>query len=104
MTMNTDDEGQAVTDVDWLRSAMAGLGPDARRRMASAWAHSQRFRRVANRYPRRVAEAYGGDLARASGDSDDQVAANVAEWERAHGMFSGDWRATGTAEGRGEDP
>jgi hypothetical protein len=27
--------------------------------------HAERFREVSNRYPRRVAEAYGGDLARA---------------------------------------
>jgi hypothetical protein len=33
---------------------------------APAVAHALRFRKVADFYPRRVAEAYGGDLARAS--------------------------------------
>jgi hypothetical protein len=39
--------------------------------------HAERFRRVSNRYPRRVAEAYGGDLERAIADSDEQVAATT---------------------------
>jgi hypothetical protein len=34
-----------------------------------ATGHSARFRRVANRYPRRVAEAYGGDIEAAAADS-----------------------------------
>ena len=50
-------------------------------------AHSLRFRQVSNRYPRRVAEAYGGDIARAAADSDEQVAATVAAWERGHGLL-----------------
>jgi hypothetical protein len=62
--------------------------------------HSDRFRRVSNRYPRRVAEAYGGDLRRAAGDTDEQVAATVAEWERANGLEVADWPAIGRAEGR----
>jgi hypothetical protein len=44
--------------------------------------HSERLRKVANRYPRRVAETYDGDLARAASDTDEQVAAEVAAWER----------------------
>ncbi|MBA3402795.1 MAG: hypothetical protein H0U05_12520 [Actinobacteria bacterium] len=48
--------------------------------------HSERFRKVANRYPRQVAEAYGLDLARAMADSDEQVAAIVAEWARRVGV------------------
>ncbi len=44
----------------------------------------KRFRQVANRYPRRVAEAYGGTK-RAMRETDEQVAATVAEWEREPG-------------------
>jgi hypothetical protein len=60
--------------------------------------HSQRFRKVSNRYPRRVAEAYGLDLERAAADSDEQVAATVADWERAHGVEPRDWLAIGRDE------
>lgn len=62
--------------------------------------HAERFRRVSDRYPRRVSEAYGGDLQRAMADSDEEVAAKVAEWERAQGLEPRDWRAIGRAEGR----
>lgn len=68
--------------------------PDARRR------HSERFRTVSNRYPRRVAEAYEGDLERAMAATDGQVAMAVATWERAQGIEPRDWYAIGTAEGR----
>jgi hypothetical protein len=67
----------------------------------AAVAHSRRFRQVADRYPRRVAEAYGGDIERAAGDSDDVVAATVAAWEQAHGVPVRDWPTIG-AEERGE--
>jgi hypothetical protein len=60
--------------------------------------HAERFRQVSNRYPRRVAEAYGGNLARAAADSDEQVAATVADWERAQGLPMTDWRAVGVSE------
>jgi hypothetical protein len=60
--------------------------------------HSTRFRLVSNRYPRRVSEAYGGDLTRALGDNDDQVAATVADWERQQGLTPRDWRASGAEE------
>jgi hypothetical protein len=50
--------------------------------------HATRFRKVSNRYPRRVAEAYDGDLVRAAAESDEQVAASVAAWERARGGSS----------------
>jgi hypothetical protein len=63
--------------------------------------HSDRFRTVANRYPRRVAEAYGGDLARAMGDDDATVAERVRQWEIAQGLEPTDWIAVGKAEGRG---
>ena len=66
-------------------------------------AHSQRFRRVSDRYPRRVAEAYDGDTVRAARDSDEQVAAAVAEWERAHGIEPRHWHDIGTDEGRDPD-
>lgn len=63
-------------------------------------AHSNRFRRVSNLYPRAVAEAYGRDLTRAMADSDDVVAANVAAWERANAIPERDWYAMGASEGK----
>jgi len=65
---------------------------------------SERFRRVSNRYPRRVSEAYGGDVGRAMAESDEQVAATVADWERAHGLVPRDWQAIGAAERDDEVP
>jgi len=47
---------------------------------ASWTAHLTRFRRVADRYPMRVNEAYGGDLAAAARDDD----ATVASWVRSY--------------------
>jgi hypothetical protein len=52
--------------------------------------HSERFRKVSNRYPNVVARAYGRDLERAAGDSDEQVAATVAAWEREQGLEPND--------------
>jgi hypothetical protein len=60
--------------------------------------HSVRFRRVSNRYPLRVTEAYGDDIEQAAQDTDEQVAARVAEWERAQGMEPVDWAAIGRKE------
>ena len=60
--------------------------------------YSERFRKVSNRYPRRVAEAYRGDVTRAMADSDKQVAAKVAAWERRHGLTPINWKALGEAE------
>ena len=60
--------------------------------------HSERFRGVSYRYPRCVAEAYDGDLARAANDTDEEVAATVAAWERAHGLQPRDWYAIGREE------
>jgi len=60
--------------------------------------HSERFRRVSNRYPRRVAEAYAGDLAEALADTDEEVAARVRDWERSQGLEVRDWEAIGRAE------
>jgi hypothetical protein len=68
-----------------------------------AVAHSERFRRVSNRYPRRVAEAYEGDLARAMADTDEQVAATVAVWEKSEDTVARDWTAQGLSEREGED-
>ncbi len=49
--------------------------------------HAHRFRKVSNRYPRRVAEGYDGDRARAMTDTDDDVmAASVAAWKKAQGL------------------
>jgi uncharacterized damage-inducible protein DinB len=66
-------------------------------------AHSTRFRQVSNRYPRRVSEAYEGDLARAQSDSDEQVAATVAAWEQEQRLPVTDWAALGGGE-RDEQP
>jgi hypothetical protein len=61
---------------------------------------SERFRKVSNRYPRRVAEAYEGDTERALADTDEQVAATVTAWERAQGMEPREWTARGKSEGK----
>jgi hypothetical protein len=61
-------------------------------------AHSQRFRKISTRYPRRVAEAYEWNLDRAMADTDEQVAATVAAWEQAHGLPVRDWAAIGREE------
>jgi hypothetical protein len=60
--------------------------------------HSERFRKVSNRYPRRVAEAYEGDLSRALRDSDEEVTATVAAWERRQGLDVTDWALVGEQE------
>lgn len=65
--------------------------------------HSTRFRRVSNRYPLRVAEAYSGDLKRAMAPSDEQDAAVVAAWERQRGRRPRDWAAIGERERFGDD-
>jgi hypothetical protein len=80
--------------------ARALSGADALLDRRQAIQHSQRFRAVSNRYPRRVAEAYGGDIARAMSESDEEVAATVAAWERARGIEPRDWRAIGAKERR----
>jgi hypothetical protein len=61
-------------------------------------AHSERFRKVSNRYPKVVAQAYDGDLERAASDTDEQVAAKVAAWEEAQGREARDWYAIGREE------
>lgn len=66
-----------------------------------ALAHTNRFRKVATRYPRRVNEAYGFDQARALADDDVTVAATVAAWELVNGLTPRNWLAIGRAE-RGE--
>jgi hypothetical protein len=63
--------------------------------------YSERFRKVSHRYPRRVAEAYGGDLTRAMKDSDDKFKATVTAWERRHGLKVTDWIAEGEWEREG---
>jgi len=60
--------------------------------------HSNRFRKVSDLYPRQVTEAYEG--ASAMADSDEEVAAKVAAWERRHGLLVRDWYKWGTEEGR----
>jgi hypothetical protein len=72
--------------------------------------HSERFGKVSDRYARRVAEAYGRDLARAMTGSDEQVAAKVAAWEKCWGRDAvasdqaiREWLACGVGEGRGKE-
>jgi hypothetical protein len=58
--------------------------------------HAHRFRKVSNRYRRRVAEGYDGDLGRAMTDTDDDVmAATVTAWKKAQGLKVTDWPAVG---------
>lgn len=90
------DSGWAIEDGRWYPPSIEKEGLD----MQQGWDHSNRFRTVSDRYPRRVAEAYDLDIARAAGDSDEVVAANVAAWELAQGLPVRDWRAMGTEEGR----
>ena len=65
--------------------------------------HSVRFRKVADGYPRRVAFAYDRDFVQAALDTDEQVAATVAEWsgQRAGGPGLDRCRPQGTRRGRG---
>jgi hypothetical protein len=63
-----------------------------------AWTHSTRFRKVSNRYPRRVAEAYEDDLDAAMAASDEEAEGKVAEWEQAHGLPVRDWYVIGRFE------
>jgi hypothetical protein len=88
-----------------LFGTLESVSPDQRRDddpPVPGWdavvAHNRRFRQVADRYPRRVAEAYGGDLERAAADSNEAVAATVAGWERARGGPVRDWLAIGAEE------
>ncbi|HYN10941.1 MAG TPA: hypothetical protein VES67_26400 [Vicinamibacterales bacterium] len=61
-------------------------------------AFSARFRSISTRFPRRVAEAYDGDIKRAMISTDEAVAATVAKWERRQGLVPQDWYAIGLAE------
>jgi hypothetical protein len=67
---------------------------------ASGAAHNRRFRRVANRYPMPVNEAYGGDLTAAATDDDATVASWVRSCEANIGIVPRDWVAIGKAEHR----
>ncbi len=63
--------------------------------------HAHRFRRVSNRYRRRVAEGYDGDRAQAMTDTDDDVmAATVAAWKKAQGLKVTDWHAVDESHSR----
>jgi hypothetical protein len=88
----TDDDVAEVTD-----RFQRFYGVD-RAAAELAVAHSQRFRLVSTRYPHMVALAYDRDVAAAAVDTDDQVAAKVAEWERAQGVEPRDWHAIGADE------
>jgi hypothetical protein len=87
--------GQSEAELGYEKDA--AVGEERRRR------HSERFRKVGGmRYPRRVAEAYEQDLNRAMADTDEQVAATVAAWEKGQGLPVTDWPAIGAA--RENDP
>ena len=63
--------------------------------------HARRFRKVSNRYRRRVAEGYDGVRAQAMTDTDDDVmAATVAAWKKAQGLKVTDWQAVGEPHSR----
>ena len=49
-----------------------------------------------------MALAYDRNLVQAALETDEQVAATVAEWERANGLEVQDWLAVGRGE-RGQD-
>ena len=61
--------------------------------------HTRRFRAVSDRYPRRVAQAYGGDLAAAARATDTEVARRVREFEVSEGFEPTDWEAISRVEG-----
>jgi len=65
--------------------------------------HSLRFRKMSTGYPHRVSEAYEGYIDRAAYDSDEQVAATVAAWEKANDEEVRDWVAIGESEREGDD-
>jgi len=89
----TEDEFEThVDDMIGRAYALLEADPDPRIR------HSMRFRKVSNGYPHAVALAYDRDLARAAADSDEQVAATVAAWEREQGLEPRDWHAVGAEE------
>ena len=67
-------------------------------------AHSLRFRRVSTRYPLRVTEAFGGDIALAMSLNDVEVEDVVAAWEREQGWTPTDWHAVGAEERDEESP
>ena len=85
-TRDRNDEDPAAA-----RAEPAPMDEHARR-------FSERFRKVSNRYPLRVAEAYDYYLDPAMADSDELVAATVAGWERRQGGPILDWRAIGAQE------
>ena len=62
--------------------------------------YTVRFRRVANKYPAIVTNAYNGDTEAAMKDDDDTVAERVREWEISQGREPRDWVAIGRNEGR----
>jgi hypothetical protein len=81
------------TEWDLVRMVVDFVTPDDPRVQ-----HSNRFRHVSNRYPYMVAMAYDRDLAAAAADSDEEVAARVAAYERAQGLKPRDWYAIGAEE------
>jgi hypothetical protein len=57
--------------------------------------HSDRFRWIDNNFASVVASAYGGDIARAAKDSDEQVFALVRAWEIKESREPLDWEFIG---------
>ena len=54
--------------------------------------HAHRFRKVSNRYVRRLAERYDGDTRTITDVDDDVVAATVAALRKARGLTAVDWQ------------
>jgi hypothetical protein len=54
--------------------------------------HAHRFRKVSNRYIRRLAERYDGDTRTITDVDDDVVAATVAARRKAQGLTAVDWQ------------
>ena len=74
------------------------IEPELRANDPIGWAHTTRFRKVSTIYPNKVANAYALDVLTALGDTDAEVAARVAAWERAEGVEPRDWHAVGAEE------
>lgn len=78
-------EDETIVDIAGLKARRVESSPCPYWEMsAEELAHYDRFRQASIRYPRRVAEAYGGDIGLAALASDAEVADRVADWEREH--------------------
>ncbi len=102
MPLDGLSDGEAMSECDDAADERPGALDELFLKHSLRAQHSVRFQKVAMGYPRRVALAYDRNLVQAALDTDEQVAATVAEWERANGLEVQDWLAVGREE-RGED-